>query len=1103
MSLIRRNLAYYWQTNLGVLLAVILCSGILAGALFIGDSVRYSLERLAQVRLGKITGAITKPDGFFRQQLAPDLIEYWKSPEGKVYQPPIIAAPLIQLSGIAANPDGSYSSNSVQVLGVEDDFWSLQNDLGAISIDKDGVLLGTPLAAALQVKVDDEIVLRVRKPGMLPGEAPLSVVTDMTEALRLRVQGILGDEELGRFSLQANQILPANAFVNLEMLQEKLGRPELVNLILVSAPEKLAAKPISAALETSYRLADASLELQPIGATFEIRSNQIFLPPPQAQAIYQAFPQAAGIFTYFANEIRLGTRATPYSFICGITDPNLTPPGMADNEIIINEWLAEDLAARPGDKVTLTYFTVEPGRKFIEEIREFKVRAVVPIAGAAADRDLMPSFPGLADEKNCRDWKPGITIDLGKIRDKDQAYWDQYQGTPKAFVTLKTAQAMWGNRYGNLTALRLPAAAGKPRDIETAILQKLTPERAGLAIVPVAQQAQAAAGQSMQFGYLFLGFSFFLIVSALLLMGLLFAFGIEQRNPQIGLLLALGYRPGQVRRTLMGEGFLLALFGSFIGAALGIYYARLMLHGLATVWQQAVGGATIYFHAGNQTMIAAIAGGVLTALLAMLWIIRRQTRRPARELLTYGIETPSEVERGAGRAYGFSAILPLFASFGAVVFVLVMAFRRPTFAPLLFFAAGALLLVTLFYLCWYLFYWYGQTKKPAGSLFDLGLRNAARRRGRSLAVIVTLACGSFLLVSVGRFRLNAWDQADRRGAGTGGYSLFAETTFPIYENLNTRAGLQARGLDPQQFMDTRFVPFRLLEGDDASCQNLNRPQRPGLLGVDWRELSNREAFSFAKALGNEPHPWRLLQVDEKAPDVVPAIADETTMTWALHKQLGEEIPYVDENGRSFRLRLVAALNNSVLQGRLIIPEEAFLARFPSHSGYQVFLVDAPANKAAELSRLLSRSLRDFGAAVTPAADRLARFYAVQNTYIAIFQVLGGLGLLLGSLGLALVMLRNVLERRGELAMLRAVGYRKQDVKKLILTEHELLLLMGLLGGIAAALLALWPAMGTPGLVLPRSLLILLALTLAAGALVCWLAAALALRGRLLPALRSE
>ena len=149
-------------------------------------------------------------------------------------------------------------------------------------------------------------------------------------------------------------------------------------------------------------------------------------------------------------------------------------------------------------------------------------------------------------------------------------------------------------------------------------------------------------------------------------------------------------------------------------------------------------------------------------------------------------------------------------------------------------------------------------------------------------------------------------------------------------------------------------------------------------------------------------------------------------------------------------------------------------------------------------------MADAGLEMTDAKRRLAAFSAVENTYLSIFQVLGGLGLLLGSAGLALVVLRNVMERRGELALLRAVGFDRAAVRRLIVREHAALLLAGLGGGALAAAVAVLPAALAGGAEFPW---VSLPLTLAAVAVsgLAWthLAARLALRGPLMEALRTE
>jgi len=72
--LIQRSLAYYWQTNIVVVLGVAIAVAVLTGALLIGESVRGSLRDLVSQRLGR-TDDFVGSTGFFREQLATDILQ--------------------------------------------------------------------------------------------------------------------------------------------------------------------------------------------------------------------------------------------------------------------------------------------------------------------------------------------------------------------------------------------------------------------------------------------------------------------------------------------------------------------------------------------------------------------------------------------------------------------------------------------------------------------------------------------------------------------------------------------------------------------------------------------------------------------------------------------------------------------------------------------------------------------------------------------------------------------------------------------------------------------------------------------------------------------
>jgi putative ABC transport system permease protein len=559
-------------------------------------------------------------------------------------------------------------------------------------------------------------------------------------------------------------------------------------------------------------------------------------------------------------------------------------------------------------------------------------------------------------------------------------------------------------------------------------------------------------------------------------------------------------------RLLLGfEGALVVLAGSIPGVLGGLLYARAMIAGLATLWRPAVGAAAPPFHSSLSTLCLGAGAGWAVAVLTLALALRKAAKQPIRNLLSEGgaiAFKPSLIKKGS-RTMLWVALL----SGGLAAGLIGWAWATGEHANAgLFFGAGALLLIAELALA---AFGIKRLNRPPHSgrlsLIGLGARQCARRPSRSVAVLALLASGSFVLVAVSAFHLDAESSTARCDSGTGGFAWLGETALPVVQDLNTPAGLESFGLAPRELSGLQVASLRVHDGDDASCLNLNHPQKPRLLGVNPEALAGRFSFADAAKGLDSRKGWELLSTAGAKEDAaIPAIADASSLEWALGKKPGDTLDYTDERGRTFQLRLVGALDNSILQGSLLIDEGAFLKKFPSESGWRMFLLDAPESSRAQTSAALSRALQDVGLELTPAARRLETLNAVQNTYLGAFQVLGGLGLLLGSAGLGVVVLRNVLERRSELAVLLAVGFTRRALLGLVLREHALLLAAGLGIGLSAALLAVLPALLGSAAPLPWVLLgLLLGGVLLNGFVWTWLAARWALRGNVLAALRNE
>jgi hypothetical protein len=421
------------------------------------------------------------------------------------------------------------------------------------------------------------------------------------------------------------------------------------------------------------------------------------------------------------------------------------------------------------------------------------------------------------------------------------------------------------------------------------------------------------------------------------------------------------------------------------------------------------------------------------------------------------------------------------------IILLAAALLRALDQTAAFFGAGALLLVAA--LAFQSAALNRRSSAFIGGLTTLALRSIAYRPGRSILLIAQIACATFLIVSVDAFR-QAGDSA-----GTGGYPLMAESVLPLIHDPNTAAGRDALNIPP--LPGVRFIPFRLRPGDDASCLNLYQPRNPRIMASPAAFLRSAH-FAFQDSVPHTANPWLLLE-SQPSGGAIPAIADANSMTYVLHLKLGEDFVL---NGTRFRI--VAALQDSLFQSELLISEGNFLRLFPDVEGYRFFLLDAPTQQAQQVTGTLEEALSDYGFDIQSTAARLAGFHKVENTYLSTFRSLGALGLVLGTVGLAAILLRNVLERRRELALLRAVGYRPSHLAAMVLAENLLLLLLGLATGTVCALLAIAPAVSLRGGQFPvASLGLLLAAVLATGIGASLAATRAALRSPLLAALRSE
>ncbi|MDE0735385.1 MAG: hypothetical protein OSB47_06160, partial [Pirellulaceae bacterium] len=579
---VTRSLWHHWRINLAVAMGVSAATAVLTGALLIGDSTRGSLRQLTLDRLGTID-EILITSRFFRQEMADEI-----SREKAFQTHYRAAAPAIlfpQGTVETANADQQPTrAGNVLVLGIEPGFWKLgtTSPTSNLVTGPGQIILNEPLARDLGATVGSRVILRLPAAQQVHADSPMGDTEDRVESIpELEVSAIIPAQGLGQFALRSSQGQPRNAYISLATLQDELRQEGKANAILVTGnsadqpPSETASQILSGLLRP--QLADYGLLIKPVSLSYEdekgesqtileyfsLSSQRLMIDKKTAALAQDAFAGAGGqpVLTYLANGMVKLTgdsqvvekELVPYSLISAVDsteqlgplrdDSGDTISRIEDGKIVINSWLANDLQLAVGDRMRVTFFEPETnyGKSDIAEPIDLEVQAVVPLTAPdkpfggrrpalyrkaptlANDPDLTPEVPGVTDKRSINDWDLPFQLEH-RIRGQDDDYWNHYRTTPKAFVSLKTGQASWSSRFGQVTSFRIPAAPGVTAETlaEQFVEQvRNSEETLGFEFIPVKRKALAASSGATPFDALFLSLSFFVIAAGLMLVALL------------------------------------------------------------------------------------------------------------------------------------------------------------------------------------------------------------------------------------------------------------------------------------------------------------------------------------------------------------------------------------------------------------------------------------------------------------------------------------------------------------------------------------------------------------------------------------------------------
>ena len=1105
-SLPLRSLAYHWRGNLAVMLGVAIGTAVLAGALFVGDSLRGSLRAKAEKQLNGIDASLTSAK-LIREEVASRL-------PGKAIPSLMLQGSLTTTSNIDA-----IQLPRITVIGVDDNslsFFGIETPNGWSS-GKPLAIVSDEVATRLQAKIGDKLRLSVQQFSSVPRSSILGRrgADDVSTTLPITVAQVLpATHHANAFSLLPNPSVPLNVFVPLAFLQETLKQKGKINAIFAAGA---TTEELNGDFDTMLSLEDLGIRVEVPkfrNAYVSVEADQLILDSSAVEAAEKAATELKLPFerttVYLANGIGDGKKTIPYSIVAALNAGAAAPLGpflphgvttLKDDEIVLADWDESPLKLTPiGSSITLGFFLPEIEAGAVETVASFRLVGRVPMTDAARDPDLTPPFPGITDKLRMGEWKPPFPYDSTRIKtgDANDRYWNKHKTTPKAYIAQNAGERLFRSRFGTVTSIRIsPATNTSPDDtalaVRAAMRKHLSPAKLGLQFDPTRERLLVASRGGTDFGGLFLGFSLFLIVSALILVGLMFRLNIERRAKEIGSLLAAGYPQKTIRRMFLFEGLCLSVVGAILGILVAVAYSRWLVSILIDLWPDSTVKNYLTPYATIASAVIGVSLTILMSLIAIWFAIRGLVKIAPPALLRGETSEPVDFrhERDNRRRYAWLAVVAFVL--GVILLSVGTTIANPDFRAMSFFGGGGTIFLAGLTIIHRLL------KSPHRSfpqstgtmgLLALGPRNASRFSGRSLLTIFLIGSATFLLVAVESFRRKPDRDFANKNGGSGGFNLVGEVDIPLFQPLTSKAG-RDEILDELQrnyqeqvavnptgpSVDARLkqaeatlakianvVPLHLRVGDDASCLNLYQAGKPRLLGVP-DALIERGGFQFAQTEAvtaeEKANPWLLLK-KQRMDGAVPVFGEQNTVMWMLKTSVGGTVETTDEAGRTVKCRIVGTLQDSAFQSELIMADDSFRRLFPREEGFRVLLIETAADDEKAVANLLNRGLRANGFAATSTRERVSAFQAVVGTYLTTFQLLGALGLLLGILGLAIVILRGVWERLGELALLRAFGYTTRSLKILVLGENLVLLAAGILLGLVSAAISVSPHIALGG-----------------------------------------
>ncbi len=735
---------------------------------------------------------------------------------------------------------------------------------------------------------------------------------------------------------------------------------------------------------------------------------------------------------------------------------------LAEGEIIIDEKLAEDIEAELGDTLTL-YTRGHP------QGQEYTIAEIVDSEGRAAFRGTRKVLMSLSDGQNAL----GIPDQINYIRVTSIAGVEEgAEYSDQIFEDIDEILK------GDSAYIDLEVQENKNQNLEN------------------------FKRDMAMFTDIFFIFGTFVIIAAIILTINIFVMLGEERKSEMGMSRAIGMKRSHLRRVFSYEGLFYAAGASVIGAFVGIGITYVIFLLLEDIFATFGGDTSLlsYFHFTQESLILAFGAGFLLTMGTILFAVTRISKlniiRAIREIPEPPISKKSKklfylalVGLGLGALLTFAGMgsqqlwLPVTgvslviigigtiarrwvgdrAAYTTVgIFLLIWWFLPLDVLPVLedytadiemfilsglfVVTAGVMIVMLNGSIITGLFEKIVRSGKGSKAVVMSGISHPLKERFRTGMTMFIFALIIFAIIVmsmiVGIFNTNLDAMIEEQ---SGGYEILglSDQDRPIDDIQQEIINNENLDIEDFDHVDSAY------RGMVPSLDEDGTRTRRSIIGVDQNFVDNNlfQFTSYLEEFGSESEVWEAVMNDPNLM-IINAPPDESFDMGAMGREqlgLNDTVTLIDMNGNLVEKRVIGLMNQAIVDG-YFMSKETLSSEFALESNSLFFISVREGVDADELGRNLERELFRFGFQPMVIDTLFREVMSAQFMFFDLFSGYMGLGLVVGIAGLGIISLRAVHERRLEIGMMRAIGFKRRMIKYAFLVENSFITVTGIILG---------------------------------------------------------